>query len=82
MIKIDFSLFLMLILNFCLFLVACHEVVYNYIKNRKSDLKEAQYLNFCPFCSYLFFRYRSSEALQCPRCKSYLEHNETEMSAK
>lgn len=72
MIKIDFALAVSFYLFLAIALVCGLWIFYNlgkeYPLSDKSD-----YVEQCPYCTYVFFNYRAKQISVCPRCKSYLE---------
>ncbi|OGX33464.1 MAG: hypothetical protein A2787_08930 [Omnitrophica WOR_2 bacterium RIFCSPHIGHO2_01_FULL_48_9] len=72
MIKIDLSLAVSCYLFFTLLLVCALWIFYNWDKG-SSLAQQSQYMEQCPYCTYVFFNYRQAKVALCPRCKSYLE---------
>jgi len=59
MIKINFSSAISIYLCFSIFLVFVLWVFYNYYRN--GILNETKYLQQCPYCTYVFFDYKSKD---------------------
>ncbi len=80
MIKIDFFLVMALLISFSIFIVFIFWLFYN--RRDTQNFDNAEWLKQCPYCTYVFFYYPSSEEkdgsagtklLKCPHCKSYIE---------
>ncbi len=79
MIRVDFLSALSVCLFISLGLVIGHWIFYNC--SRKPDIfNQAEFLEQCPFCAYIFFDYKKDVLKICPRCQSYLSLKDTEPS--
>ena len=79
MIKVDLYLGIAIYLIFCILLVFGHWIFYNWY--RESDLiHNLKYFYQCPFCTHVFFDYRKNILrIICPRCRSYINLEKTDM---
>jgi len=71
MIVIDFSQAIALFISFILVLVFGAWISYTYAD--KNTLYQTNYLQRCPYCTFIFFTYKKEELQTCPRCKSYIK---------
>lgn len=77
MIVIDFSQAMALFISFILILVFGAWISYTCVD--KNTLYQTNELEYCPYCTFIFFTHRKEELQACPRCKSYINitpHNE------
>jgi len=70
MIKVQFTEAIAIYLCFSIVLVFIVWMSYNY--RERSLLNHPRFLRQCHYCTYIFFYYRESGSVICPRCKSYL----------
>jgi len=73
MIKIDFTLAVAVFLIFDLLLVIALWVAYTCNERESKDVHDAQYVQQCPYCCYVFFDYQKSAMQTCPQCKSLID---------
>jgi len=71
MIKVDLSLAIAIYISFCLILVICRWIFYNWYGD-KELVHRIEFFNQCPFCTYIFFTFSKKDFTVCPRCKSYV----------
>lgn len=70
MIKINIVTAISIYLCFSLSIVFILWIFYNY---RKSGMfNKTDYLQQCPYCTFIFFNYKKTDIQICPQCKSYL----------
>ncbi len=82
MIHIDFFLAVCLYLFLTTFLVIGHWIFYT-LRGDEDLPIDSQNLHQCPYCAYVFFDYETSQLKICPRCESYIAHeDETAMVQK
>ena len=70
MIKIDIMYAIAGYLSTLLGLVFIIWLTYNETDAKLLDTTDD--LQRCPYCTYIFFRYREAEIIKCPQCKSYV----------
>ena len=75
MIKIDLTLAVSLFLSLSLIVVFVKWISYTF-NNYQLTTNGIRHLKQCPFCTYIFFQYKDSELLVCPRCKCYFNVDE------
>jgi len=71
MIKIEFSLAISVIISLAITLVFVKWIFYNYYRNENGD-DDSQYVQQCPFCTYVFLDYHKETVKMCPNCKSLI----------
>ena len=71
MIHVEFSTAIAGFLSFVIVLVFTGWIFYTNPKKENSD--EVEYLQQCPYCTYVFFAFKREDVLVCPRCKSFLQ---------
>jgi len=71
MIKLDFSLTIIIITSLIPVLVICWWIFYT-MKRNEALLSSHETVEQCPFCTYLFFESNHKPLSKCPRCQSLL----------
>jgi hypothetical protein len=73
MIKIDLTSAIAVFLICDLILVIALWVSYTCNERELKDVNDAQYVQQCPYCCYVFFDYRKNALQTCPQCQSLIE---------
>lgn len=71
MIKLDFAIAVSIFLSIPLALVFIPWMFYN-CREDGEGLDQSQYVQQCPYCTYIFFDYQKVQLKTCPRCHSLI----------
>jgi len=73
MIKIDFTYAVAAFLILDVLLVMGLWVAYNYNDRDSKNTNDAEHIQQCPYCCYVFLDYQKSALQTCPQCKSLID---------
>ena len=71
MIKIDFNVAIAAYLFLTIIVVMARWIFYNWYRDSNKGA-DTQYMEQCPYCTYVFFDFQRAELKICPRCKSLI----------
>lgn len=73
---IDLTSAIALYLIIAVVLVMAGWIFYNWGTTEKPLAEQQQFLEQCPYCTFVFFDYNSASIKICPGCKSYITNED------
>ena len=73
MIKLDLTVAITVFLISDVLLVMALWLAYTCNERGSKDDRDAQFVQQCPYCSYVFFDYQKKSLQSCPQCKSLID---------